>query len=52
LAAHGRKAIYPFAEIDRLDGEKEATLGGQLEHVGGSKNVRITAASGRCGSRA
>jgi hypothetical protein len=32
LATQGSEAIYPFAEVDRLHREKDATLGRELEH--------------------
>ena len=32
LATESRQAIYPLAEVDGLHGQKDATLGGELEH--------------------
>lgn len=49
-AADGGEPINAFAEVDRLRGDKDATLRGQLEHPGVSKKVRTNATSGGCGS--
>src|SRR5712691_499899 len=50
LAAHGRQPINTLAKIDRLGSEKDAALGGQLEHEDVSKKACTTASSGSCGS--
>jgi hypothetical protein len=42
--------VDAFAEVDRLCGDKDPTLRGQLEHQGVSQKVRTKATSGGCGS--
>src|SRR5262245_21453782 len=49
-ATDGGEPIDAFPEGDRLRGDKDATLWGQLEHSGVSKNVRTNATSGGCGA--
>jgi len=32
LTTQGSEAVYPLPEINRMDGQKDATLGRELEH--------------------
>src|SRR5262249_1439136 len=47
LATDRREAINPFAKIDRLPGEKDAALWGQLQHARPSTKARTTVSSSR-----
>src|SRR5712692_869725 len=47
LAAHGCESINAFAKIHWGGGDKDATLGGELEHQGVSKKVRTKTVRGR-----
>ena len=46
LAAHGTEPIDAFAEIDRFGRQKDAALGGELEHDQASRKLRTMAPRG------
>src|SRR6266849_4965990 len=46
LPTHGREAIDPFAKIHGVRGEKNAALGGELQHQRPSRKARRTVSSG------
>src|SRR5262249_11967638 len=47
LTTDRREAINPFAKIDRLRGEKDPALRGQLQHARPSTKARTNASSSR-----
>src|SRR2546426_11312775 len=51
LSTDGGESIDPFAAVDGLQGEKDATVGGELQHQASPRNARTTAASGGAASR-